>query len=479
LFSRVDLTLAADEARAINDLRDDRRDRRDLHPNCTFSEDRHHAMSIAQPRRPEVRSDAEIRHAAAGVVLKAAGVPCLYLENRRAAGGIWRYRGQDLAGAYRPIKLGEWPGMPYEDAVRAAFDIRDQLRRGQHVPGEREKRDAARAERAQAKLAAAARVAVDAAAREYVNARRDGRWKKRVRRPAQLERLLGYACAADVGAGRFGSLSIADLTSATIEELHQVITESRGPVLANRVHSRVRSLLDWAARPRGPLADRPFPVRGIRMNHEETRDRVLDDAEIAQLWAAADALGPPRSVWFRLLFWTACRGGELLGVRTTKDPAGRHAHYDAARGTIEIPAGGTKNGRAHVVPLPPPAIAALDALPRFGGGPYLFSRSGEAAANFRPHLKTQLDDLSGVRDWTFHDCRRTAASGLAALGVAPAVTAAILNHTSEGPVRGTLRVYHRHDYAAERRQALAAWARRLDEITQPAASAASPEGSQP
>ena len=69
--------------------------------------------------------------------------------------------------------------------------------------------------------------------------------------------------------------------------------------------------------------------------------------------------------------------------------------------------------------------------------------------------------------WTFHDLRRTAASGMAGLGIPPHVVEAVLNHKS-GTIKGVAAVYNRYSYATEKREALDAWARRLDAIVNPA-----------
>lgn len=62
----------------------------------------------------------------------------------------------------------------------------------------------------------------------------------------------------------------------------------------------------------------------------------------------------------------------------------------------------------------------------------------------------------------FHDLRRTAISGMARLGVAPHVADKILNHTSD-TISGVAAVYQRHEFMAERKQALDAWARHVGE----------------
>ena len=59
-----------------------------------------------------------------------------------------------------------------------------------------------------------------------------------------------------------------------------------------------------------------------------------------------------------------------------------------------------------------------------------------------------------------HDLRRTAASGMTALGISRLTVAKILNHT-DGSVTG---VYDRYSYDAEQRHALDAWAAHLDGI---------------
>jgi integrase len=62
-----------------------------------------------------------------------------------------------------------------------------------------------------------------------------------------------------------------------------------------------------------------------------------------------------------------------------------------------------------------------------------------------------------MQPWTLHDLRRTAASGMARLGVNIATVEKILNHTS-GTFAGVTGIYQRHDFATEKRLALASWA---------------------
>ena len=71
-------------------------------------------------------------------------------------------------------------------------------------------------------------------------------------------------------------------------------------------------------------------------------------------------------------------------------------------------------------------------------------------------MKKRHDMASGVKDWVLHDLRRTVATGMAALGVAPHVADKILNHQS-GAISGIVAVYQRHEFMAERKAAIELW----------------------
>ena len=163
---------------------------------------------------------------------------------------------------------------------------------------------------------------------------------------------------------------------------------------------------------------------------------------------------------------------------------------DAAVWTI--PGRRVKNGRDHVVPLSPMALALIrqqladvDAADerrerRDGHGrdaaPFVFPAPGgrapitvqavskavkrEEAANAAVKMPTAL----GVAPWTPHDLRRTAATHMEELGVSPFVVGHVLNHASITRASITSRVYARYDYAREKREALELWADRLAAI---------------
>jgi integrase len=61
-----------------------------------------------------------------------------------------------------------------------------------------------------------------------------------------------------------------------------------------------------------------------------------------------------------------------------------------------------------------------------------------------------------VSGWTIHDLRRTAATGMADIGIPPHIIEQILNHQS-GHKGGVAGIYNRSSYAAEKAAALAKW----------------------
>jgi hypothetical protein len=75
----------------------------------------------------------------------------------------------------------------------------------------------------------------------------------------------------------------------------------------------------------------------------------------------------------------------------------------------------------------------------------------------------KLNNGLPIPAWSWHDLRRTAASGMGALGIAPHIIEAILNHRS-GTIRGVARTYDRHTYIPEKLHALTTWAAHLDRL---------------
>ena len=141
--------------------------------------------------------------------------------------------------------------------------------------------------------------------------------------------------------------------------------------------------------------------------------------------------------------------------------------------TWTLPGERTKNGIAHTVPLSAPARDILKTMPRSErhglvlpgaiGAPFAgWSKAKKALDKAITEARAAIAEKIGTEPaplipWSVHDLRRTLATGLQRLGVRLEVTEAVLNHIS-GSRGGIAGVYQRHDWGAEKRAALDAWA---------------------
>jgi integrase len=224
------------------------------------------------------------------------------------------------------------------------------------------------------------------------------------------------------------------------------------PSAANHALSAIRKFFNWCVE-RGMLET--SPCQGIKKPaNNNARERVLDIDELAAVWKGASLVGYPFGPIVQLLILTAQRRNEVAQMQWSQ--------IDLNAATWSLPSELTKNKRPHVVPLAPQSLALLKSLPRFTSD-YVFPARGEhpAFAHFS-RGKVRLDALAGVSEWTLHDLRRTTATHMAQLGVAPHVIERLLNHIS-GTFGGVAGVYNRFQYLDEMRAGLTAWEARMAE----------------
>jgi hypothetical protein len=105
-----------------------------------------------------------------------------------------------------------------------------------------------------------------------------------------------------------------------------------------------------------------------------SRDRVLSEDEIFAYWRAANRMPYPHGAIYKMLILTALRLNEATDAS--------HPEFNYRDRIWVIPSNrmegrnaGKKQARPHAVPLTNDIMAVLDTLPRFNGGPFLFSTS--------------------------------------------------------------------------------------------------------
>lgn len=254
------------------------------------------------------------------------------------------------------------------------------------------------------------------------------------------------------------------LDSIKPSDVRDVLDElkERGPIMANRTLTALKTCFTWHVR-REALDKSPCdnvdPPTGE--GDGSGRERVLSDDELAAAWRAAEAEGYAFGRMVQLLILTGCRRDEVREAPW--------AEFDLTKRAWLIPGNRTKNGRDHLVPLSDSAISLLENLPRIKGKGLLFTTTGETAISGLSKIKARLEKAAAEElnkldqvpaPWTLHDLRRTLATGLQKLGFPVEVSEAVLNHRG-GTVSGVAAIYARHDYAAEKREALDAWARHV------------------
>lgn len=248
---------------------------------------------------------------------------------------------------------------------------------------------------------------------------------------------------------RWRSRDVREITRGdVIAELDRII-DGGAPSASNHALSAIRKFFNWTVE-RGLIETSPC-MSMTKPSPHRSRDRVLDDAELAAIWRAAPQEDYPFGPIVRLLILTAQRRGEITDLLWSD--------IDFDNQTMTIPAERTKSNRRQVLPLTQAALDILAGLPRFPDERvFPAQRGGRGTFSGFSRCKRRVDDLTGISDWTLHDLRRTAATGMAKLGVAPHVVERILNHTS-GTFAGVTGVYNRFGYQPEMRAALDVWAK--------------------
>jgi integrase len=385
-----------------------------------------------------------------------------------------------LHGQKWRIPLGSCSAVSLSKAREAAAVVMGDVAKGRNPAAERKEAAAAeRAKRARDRLTL--RALIDDWRRLHLT-------ERRASYAGEAVRALHYAFADSLDD------AAEDLDRATAVRALDVLTRRRarksgdagkpkGAAMTGRTAAYGRAAFAWAMK-RGVVHSNPFanlPVgKGIAR-----RERVLSDEEIAEIWRAAGEAGAPYGTIIRLLILTGQRRGEVAGMNWGE------MSLDLA--TWTMPGGRTKNGATHVVPLNAPARGLLEGLlpgdkteaqsaiaerrsngtlvlPGALGTPFAgWSKAkvalDKAIADGRVTATTDTGASPAVEPWSVHDLRRTVATGLQRLGVRLEVTEAVLNHIS-GSRGGIAGVYQRHDWAAEKRAALDAWAAHLMAIVE-------------
>jgi integrase len=262
------------------------------------------------------------------------------------------------------------------------------------------------------------------------------------------ESSLGEATRYLTGPKYFGPLHSKPLDSIALRDVAArivVIQRECGDGAAARARGALTNFFTWAMRMGLCSAN---PCIGSINPEVTARDRVLSFEEIARVWAACAADDYGRIV--RLLILLGARREEIGGL------AWSELDLDAPQPTWTLPAERSKNGRAHTLPLMPMALAIIRSVPRRVARDVLFGERAAQGFTSWGKGKAALDRRCAVENWRLHDTRRSTATLMADVGVAPHIVEQVLNHRS-GHKAGIAGIYNRSNYQREVRAALALW----------------------
>jgi integrase len=285
---------------------------------------------------------------------------------------------------------------------------------------------------------------LSAIAAEYL--RREG---PRMRTVGQRKADLELLCS------KLGRLRVGEITRGQFAHVLDHISDHNGPVRSDRCRSALRTLLNW----HGNRSDYVSPLtRGGRKTSmaERARSRTLTDDELRAVWTAAGQDKGPFGPFVRFTLLTATRRGEGAGLR-------RKSELSDDGKTWTIPGSRYKTGKDVVLPLSKAAWEIIAAQPVPGGGDHVFSADGARPLGGFDARKKEFDAITGVKNYTLHDLRRTSRTLLSRAGIRPDVAELCLGHAPNG-IRGT---YDRFQYLDEKARAFEALAALIERIVHP------------
>lgn len=365
---------------------------------------------------------------------RAAG---LALRLTPSGAATWSVRARTSNGKRTRFKLGSWPALGLAEARKRALAANADIQAGGDPVASKRAAAAAKAGRA-------ALPTVEARLAEWQDAKAEG-WSPRY--SSEVARVCNREIVPVLGR--------RPLCETTRQDWTALISAKRrlAPGVGAMLYRTASAFLNHCEAV-GWLETPLLPRKGaaIIAPSVAARARVLSDEELRAVWEASAQLRPKSRAFARLLILTAAREMEVADIAT--------GEVDRAGARWTICGKRAKNHRTITLPLSPAALEELSAVwPEHGDAiapswRLLGDIAGSGLRGFSK-LKARVDELSGVKNWRWHDLRRSVRTGMTRLGVPREHAEAALNHVSGRSVLE--RTYDRHDFAEEVIAALGRW----------------------
>jgi integrase len=379
---------------------------------------------------------------------RVKGTKNLVLRLTPAGGKTWSYNYRPEPKVRRKIALGTFPAVSLADARTKAAELAVQIAKGIDPQAKEEEKALAQTFEEVADLYLMTH--------EKKLAKSNGQlssWS------IEARRILDKDIIPFIGTKHLDEVTKQDIVVLVDRKIDP--ERNRGHCAADMVLGVINAVYEWA---RGRGYTEAEPSRGLKKYKlSQERDRVLTDDELRSLWSSIER-APQMDEGTK----DALRLELLIGLRVREVTEAPKAEIDLDRKLWTVPGDRTKNGKELRLPLSDFAIRIIKgAMVRAGNSPWLFPspilpgqplRKQSVSRAMWRHRQRKGSDLTDVRT---HDLRRTAATSLGEMGVMGDVIERFLNHTPQGVTR---RHYNHATYEGPLREALDAWAAKLEGI---------------
>ncbi|MDO6413579.1 tyrosine-type recombinase/integrase [Sphingomonas sp. BIUV-7] len=401
------------------------------------------------------------------------GCPGLLLIVQPNGKKSWAYRGRH-AVTKRPVKktFGSYPAHSLAEAREWAIGHRQARERGVDLDDDRQ-----------------AKAVEETRQRDLLEERQtktlnwfwdtyyDPRYVERLRDKRETRRLYDSHLRASLGSTCIFDIEHDDL-AAIVEDVF-----GRAPAVSNRLLSLTKTMFKRAARElRAVTGLKVSPAEYLpRLHTQATRERVLDDRELAYFLQAIDSLAGAKS--YVRTYTSITRLVLDTGVRISEAREAVWSEFDLDERTWLIPSERTKNHRPFLLTLPESVIYRLKVAKSAAKSPWVFPSSLEPRRCFNSVSKAQevlwlrtrhiaAADGYALERWSAHDLRRSFRTGLRAIGhrqrlnhvLTTDLLEALLNHVSGASKAGVAGVYDRYEYAEQKREALQIWSTHIAKL---------------
>ena len=239
------------------------------------------------------------------------------------------------------------------------------------------------------------------------------------------------------------NLLLENFSRANLSGITLPIQKSGREGTASDVWKAVSAFLTWCVR-HGYLEVNPV-LGATPAFRVKSRDRVLSLPEVAAIWHTTRSLSPERCAAVRLLILMPFRKSEFTAC----------TWEDISDECISIPAERAKNRRP--ISLLITSFARSQLPIRRNDTDLIFSTNGAVPTRLDDKLLKRVSALSGVKNFSWHDFRRTFSTHLQETENADFIAIeACLNHTTEAR-KGVAGVYNRANYNERMKAVMQQW----------------------